>query len=353
MTNFSDRIILLNMAIYGKKQINIREDNKSAVVDILLQQEATMPQLAERLMLSHTALAKVVRELMQKNIVLCSEGKGTGSGRPPKVYEINADCAMTCAVILMQKSIDIYYVDMRGFQVNKRTAENDFSSLSALLADVQEYIGTLKEHPRLKDRVLKYIYIGLPTARFYGMDFCESCREVSRSFSERFPGIRNVVRRNVDYAMVAESKYGVLKNNCRNAVLLNLDEYLCASFLLNGSIYDGDRWMQGYDSAQNFPGLQALRAQAAGGGFGVLERDAAFGAMLEWLGGVLRFMDIGRVVLGGSAKVWGEELLRLVSEKFGGRCRAEFSTMGREVPPPLSGAVWLSTYSTLQDMMLR
>ena len=264
MTNFSDRIILLNMAIYGKKQINIREDNKSAVVDILLQQEATMPQLAERLMLSHTALAKVMHELMQKNIVLCSEGKGTGSGRPPKVYEINADCAMTCAVILMQKSIDIYYVDMRGFQVNKRTAENDFSSLSALLADVQEYIGTLKEHPRLKDRVLKYIYIGLPTARFYGMDFCESCREVSLSFSERFPGIRNVVRRNVDYAMVAESKYGVLKNDCRNAVLLNLDEYLCASFLLNGSIYDGDRWMQGYDSAQNFPGLQALRAQAAG-----------------------------------------------------------------------------------------
>ena len=63
------------MKNYGKKQIDIREDNKSAVIDILLQNDSTMLQMSEVLKLSHTALAKVIKELTQKNIVMLTDVK--------------------------------------------------------------------------------------------------------------------------------------------------------------------------------------------------------------------------------------------------------------------------------------
>jgi len=57
------------MEIYGKKQIDIREDNKSAVIDLLLKSEVTVLELSSALDLSHTAIAKVIKELLQKNVV--------------------------------------------------------------------------------------------------------------------------------------------------------------------------------------------------------------------------------------------------------------------------------------------
>lgn len=68
--------------IYGKKQLDIREDNKSAVINVLLQQESTLPQIAEKLGLSLTALAKVMKELQQKEVVRIVKEETVAYGRP-------------------------------------------------------------------------------------------------------------------------------------------------------------------------------------------------------------------------------------------------------------------------------
>ena len=219
------------MSVYGKKQIDIREDNKSAVIDILLKGEATMLEMSERLKLSHTALAKVIKELTLKNIVQPTEVRGANTGRPPKVYGINGDCAIACAVVISPEKIYVYYLDMRGFQINETSCDNLFADFSSLMNYVTGQVEFLKSHPRLNDKILKCIYIGVPAAGLFGMSYPDTEREVLAACAARFSLQEIVVRRNIDYEMVAETKYGLLKGGDQNAVLVNLDRRLCASFL--------------------------------------------------------------------------------------------------------------------------
>lgn len=358
---FCQAIYNSDMTVYGKKQIDIREDNKSAVIDILLQKESTMLQMSERLKLSHTALAKVIKELTQKNIVQLTEMREVNSGRPPKVYGINGECAIACAVVISVHNIYIYYVDMRGFQINEISCANRFENLDSLLHYVTGQVKALKAHPRLIDKILKYIYVGIPSAQFYGREFFDACGEVEERFRRDFPDLGVIVRRNIDCEMAAETKYGVLKNGEQNAVLLNFDRYVCASFLFNGSIYGGENKMQGYDSRNGFSGLEnisdtpfdSLAARYCGNegeAVGLIEEKTA--DCLRFLGDLLRFLDVNKIVFGGKVKRLGENFLKYVRSLWGARDVC-YSSMGTDVPAALSGAVWLSTYSTLQEVMVR
>lgn len=349
------------MKNYGKKQIDIREDNKSAVIDILLQNDSTMLQMSEVLKLSHTALAKVIKELTQKNIVMLTDVKEVNAGRPPKVYGINSDCAIACAVVLTSSYIKIYYVDMKGFQINECKKENDFSDLDSLLNFVAEKIRSLKAHPRLENKLLKYIYLGIPTAKFYGRTFEFSQQKVFDYMSSNFPEIGIVIHRNIDYETVAEQKYGLLKENISNAMLVNLDNYFSASILLNGSVYSGDTQMQGVNGFNEFAGIENIfdmpfdeiaRGYCAKNEHCILEVRKKLDFVFERLNYILRFLDIGKVVLSGKVKMFGEDFLAYVSNMLQG-CKVKYSIMGKEVPPALSGAVWMSTYATLQDVMVR
>lgn len=348
------------MEICGKKQIDIREDNKSAVIDVLLRREATTSQLTERLKLSHTALAKVLKELMQKNVVFYTEGKAVTSGRPPKIYQINGECAISCAVIVSAREVCVYYIDMRGFQVNKRVFDNDFSSFDLLLRYVKQQILDLKDHPRLREKILKYIYIGLPTADFYGMTYAESSLAASRFFSEQFSDVSNIVYRNIDYEMIAEMKYGVLKNGVSNAVLINLDCYVDVSFLMDGKFFRGDDGMQGY--SDKFPrftsgletGAERIAEAYCRGEQGAVEQvESSMRDTVAWLRNVIEFLNIRNIVLTGNLCKFGKRFFSFLQGYFGEDYKLYYSSMGKDVPASLSGAVWLATYSTLQDIILR
>lgn len=350
-----------DMEIYGKKQIDIREDNKSAVIDILLQQESTMLQMSEQLKLSHTALAKVINELRQKNVVQLTEVRECGAGRPPKVYGVNGNCAITCAVILRQDRIYVYYVDMRGFQINKMDCGNNFSSLGDVLDYAAAQVKSLKQHPRLSDKILKNIYVGIPSADFYGETFASLQQAVFEKFNCCFPQVRTVVKRNVDYEIIAESKYGLLNRGVKNAVLINMDDYVCASFILGGNVYCGDNGMQGYDPFGTFKGFNHLfdgdsdlAAKYRDGDCDAVNKvHSATVDEIKRVGEVLRFLDINEIVLGGAVMTLGERYTEFCRRSFGDDKCVRYSTMGKDVPAALSGAVWQATYSTLQEVMIR
>lgn len=350
----------------GKKQVDIREDNKSAVIDILLKRSATLLHMSEQLKLSHTALAKVIKELMQKNVVCIAEGEQEcetcALGRPPKIYGINGDCAIACAVVLTRERIFIYYFDMRGFQINECVCENTFPTVHELLSFVTSRMTELKVHPRLRERILKYIYVGIPSYDFYGAPFCDLHDTVYGSISAAFPEIGVVVRRNIDYEMIAETKYGGLKDGGKNAVMLNFDSGVCASLLLGGTVYDGDTHMQGLMRNSDFRGLSGVlgsgeqaerfcRAYESGDAVAVSAVSDALCAPLSFLASVLSFLDVSKVIIGGESKHLGDSFLSYVSRAL--NAQASFSEMGRDVPPALAGAVWLSTYTTLQEVMSR
>ncbi|MBE7078965.1 MAG: hypothetical protein E7380_03820 [Clostridiales bacterium] len=350
------------MEISGKKQVNIREDNKSAVIDLLLQEkEATLLQLSTRLNLSHTAMIKVMRELQEKNVVFLKSSETATNGRPPRIYGINGDCAIACAVVVMRKKIFVYYFDMRGFEINQQVIENRFATFEELLQYAKTQVVHLKAHSRLQDRVLKYIHIGIPSGYFYETSFSDLAKTAQSAFEEAFPGIRIVVNRNVDYEMTAEKTYGLLKGGQPNAVLLNFDDFLCASLSFNGNVYNGDSRGQGLYPKEKFGGLNAvleknpqLISQYCAGEkkAAVLIENAMDGA-LEWLSGVLSFLDVREVVISGVAKKLGERFLQYMNERLGGGYILRYSVMGKDVQSALAGAVWLSTYSTLQEIILR
>lgn len=339
MTNSFLIFIINTMEIYGKKQINIREDNKSAVIDVLLQSQATMLDMSERLGLSHTSLAKVIRELMQKNVVQIVNYDTSAFGRPSKVYGINGDCAISCAIVFNEERVYIYYFDMRGFQINEIAFENDCRQLQPLALRVVQEMHRLKQHPRLNEKIIKYIYIGAPSAGLFGYDF-NVCSEVFLcELNKAFPDVHLQVHHNEDYEMIAEKKYGSLKNGEKNVVLVNLGKHISASVMLCGEIYRGDNNLHG-----EFTVPMAFNAE--------YNADNII-PMLKELSCFLSFMDIHEVVLGGDAQKQDKNLLALVKKVLGEKVNVRFSTMGTDVPSSLSGAVWLAVYSTLQELMAR
>lgn len=339
MTNSFIIFIINTMEIYGKKQINIREDNKNAVIDVLLQSQATMLDMSERLGLSHTSLAKVIRELMQKNVVQIVNYDTSAFGRPSKVYGINGDCAISCAIVFNEERVYVYYFDMRGFQINEIAFENDCRQLQPLVLRVVQEMHRLKQHPRLNEKIIKYIYIGAPSAGLFGYDF-NVCSEVFlRELNKAFPDVRLQVRHNEDYEMIAEKKYGSLKNGEKNVVLVNLGKHISASVMLGGEIYRGDNNLHGEFTVPMSPN-------------GEYNADNII-PLLKELSCFLSFMDIHEVVLGGETQKQDKNLLALVKKVLGEKVNVRFSTMGADVPSSLSGAVWLAVYSTLQELMAR
>ncbi len=349
------------MEISGKKQVNIREDNKSAVIHLLLQQEFTLLQMSERLKLSHTALIKVMKELMAKNVVTLKTSDAQTTGRPPKVYSIDGDCAIACSVVITRKKRYVYYFDMRGFQINEHVSDNNFENMDALLQDVLEEVVHLKVHPRLQGRVLKYMHVGLPSGAFLGQDFAHSAEMVTERFKQTFPAVHIKVNRNIDYELIAEKTYGLLKDGRRNAVLLNFDDFTCASFLFDGVVYNGDTRSQGLLPGDTFCGLNALMQEHE-----TLADDYVAGqektktlvhqsmqAVVAQLRTILRFLDIREVVVTGAAKKLGDGFLSYLNESLGGDKIVRFTVMGKNVQAALAGAVWLSTYSTLQEIISR
>ncbi len=349
------------MEISGKKQVNIREDNKSAVIHLLLQQEFTLLQMSERLGLSHTALIKVMKELMAKNVVTLKTSDAQATGRPPKVYSIDGDCAIACAVVITRRKIYVYYFDMRGFQINEHVSDNQFENMDTLLQDVLEEVVRLKVHPRLQGRMLKYIHIGLPSGHFLGQDFAHSAEMMTEQFMQKFSAVHIEVNRNVDYEIIAEKTYGLLKDGQRNAVLLNFDDFVCASFLFDGAVYNGDTRSQGLLTDNVFCGLNALikESETFINDYAVGQEKAktllhkSMETALAQLRTILQFLDIREVVVTGEAKKLGDGFLSYLNESLGGDKIVRFTVMGKNVQAALAGAVWMSTYSTLQEVISR
>jgi len=324
------------MEIYGKKQIDIREDNKSAVIDLLLKSEVTVLELSSALDLSHTAIAKVIKELLQKNVVEVSDNVSPCFGRPPKTYRINRGCAIACAVMIDAQRVHIYYLDMRGFQINSMVVENTFDNADELIAFLADKILSLKSHPRLEDKMWKYIYVGIPTDGICGESYLIVSQKVENVFIQRFRDIQTVVQCNANYQLLAEVKYGALRNAKKNAMLVDFNGAVSAAFLFDGRIYLGEYGCHGYFSGTSNDGEERKNIRA-------IVREIAY---------VIRLLDIHNVIFSGAVKEQ-EWFMPYAKEVLGDDVECAFSMMGKNVPSALSGAVWQATYSTLMKVMLR
>jgi predicted NBD/HSP70 family sugar kinase len=75
--------------------------------------------------------------------------------------------------------------------------------------------------------------------------------------------------------------------------------------------------------------------------------------VLAQLRTALQLLDVKEVVVSGEAKKFGDGFLLYLNEALGGDKIVRFTVMGKNVQAALAGAVWLSTYSTLQEIISR
>ena len=225
----------------GKKQRDIRENNKSLVIDCLLSSEMTTANLEKQLKLSHTALLKVINELKSLNIVRDYDTKHGEKGRPSRVYEINPDCAFAAAICLGEKRIEIFVVDMKGFQVNKYVSFLTFSSEEEFVLFSLNKLDELLKHERTKNKKLSTICISLPFGCINNADFELTKEYVYKSFKNHFINSEIDIKSNNEFWAHAERKYGRLKNFSGGALLCELEGFVSCAFSFNKECYIGKK----------------------------------------------------------------------------------------------------------------
>ena len=158
------------------------------------------------------------------------------------------------------------------------------------------------------------------------------------SFNNAFSDVRILVQHNSDYEMIAEKKYGSLKNGEKNAVLVSFEDVVSASIMIHKEVYFGDGQKHGEFTC----GIKE--------GDGYTEEKIR--SVFKELSYLLSFMDICNVVISGKVKE-REDVLAIAKSVLGEKINVKISLTGQDVPSALSGAVWLAVYSTLQELMQR
>lgn len=230
----------------GKKQRDIREGNKSAVIDCLLNRHMTLPNLGEKLNLSHTSLRKVMSELMNMNIVRIIDMKTGEMGRPSAVYDINPDCGFSAAICFGECRLEIFVLDMKGFEVNKFVIAQDFSSAKELFDFSIAKLKQMNEKGRSCEVGISTVCVSIPFGGIYGKNF-EYCAEYVKVLLDKtFSGTEVIVKNNNDFWAIAESKYGRLDGvTDKGAFLVEVEGGVCCSFYYNGVNYCGQTMQRG------------------------------------------------------------------------------------------------------------
>ena len=136
----SERRILLKSS---NKPVNIKYHNQKLILSLFRQADTlSIAEIAERIKLSKTTIAKVIGEFEAKGLILCA-GKGESTevgGKKPEIFAFNAAFAHVAAMAIRQDQIHGAITDLRGNPLCRREAECgaevDYESALAKLAEM-------------------------------------------------------------------------------------------------------------------------------------------------------------------------------------------------------------------------
>ena len=354
------------MPMIGKKQRDIRNDNKSVIIDSLLRSQLTLADLEQQLKLSHTALGKVMNELLQLNVVRSIGVKAGDMGRPSALYDINPDCGVAAAVCFGVKRLEIFIVDMKGLQINKFVSTDEFSCADEALSFTENTIKTLLKHYRTDGADLSTICVSLPRKGLGASSFEECENSFKNGFSEFFRNTEIIVKSNNDFWAIGESKYGALHHfKNKGALLCEMEGDVGCSLFFNRVNYSGNKIEKG--SINSLLGtdvigmLQSVCGKtweeiATGYRSGDKQTIKSVNDALSPLFGRVAesafLLGVSVVIIGGALSSLGSEFLNAVNRALSARfaAKAVFSEIeGRS--PSCSGAVWCASYTSLKKLL--
>ena len=119
---------------------------------------ATLPELADILEVSIGTVTKEIATLQEKGLVVDTGKIETGSGRKPRLYNLNPEAGYYGGIDLNDKYVSFGLMDMAGTMVRQRTnvaykLENTPASLRTLCDIVRDYMGRI---PQYLDRIKRF-----------------------------------------------------------------------------------------------------------------------------------------------------------------------------------------------------
>ena len=351
----------------GKKQRDIREDNKSVVIDCLLRSQMTLAELEQQLKLSHTALRKVMMELMDLKVVRIIDMKTGEMGRPSALYDIAPDCGCAAAVCLGQKRLEIFIVDMKGFQINKFVSEDNFSNVSEMLLFVREKFNSLLKHKRTEKSGLSTICVSIPFAGVGETPFCECEKQISHDLGECFKSAEIIVKNNNDFWALGENKYGKLHHyHGKSALLCEMEGGVCCSFYYEKVNYCGEKPAYGSFNSIFAGDITADIERAAGESFSAVKEkylkgedravsivNAAALPAIKKIAEISQALCVSLVLLDGRLSDLGNGFLAFASAetaKISPDTLVNYSAL-TDRSPSCAGAVWFASYVSLKKIM--
>ncbi|MBQ9480688.1 MAG: hypothetical protein IJU84_00825 [Clostridia bacterium] len=350
----------------GKKQRDIREDNKSVVIDLLLRSHMTLSDLEKQLGLSHTALRKVVSELMGLNIVRVIDTKTGDTGRPSAVYDINPDCGLAVAVCVGVRRLEIFVVDMKGYEINKFISDRAFANAEEMADFTEKELKVLLGHERARNAVISTVCISIPFRGVGSSSFAESCAKIGEKYGKAFSSAELIIKNNNDFWAIGEEKYGKLHNRKGSAILCEAEGSVCCTFYCEKLSYSGEEYRAGSINGLFDGEICSAAETKLCDGWGNIVRRYRSGAaeaisaidsltvpIFEKIGKAAFMLCVPLIIIDGSFSSLGAgfiERIKDVVNMSGADASVEFSDI-TDRSPSCAGAVWYSSYVSLKKLL--
>ena len=231
-----------------RNQSYLRRKNKKSIIDLLRKKTQSYSDLARELKLSNTAIAKIVDDLIEQNIVYReSDAKGRGGIN----LSINADFGYVIAVDLSRWQISFSAADFGSNILAKRTLDRVCFHKEDI-ARLLEVIRQLMDDENVKGRTLCCIAIASPgkidkeSGKFILNPRFRELGNISLQtiFEQEF-GCMVIVKNDINLALLGEKMYGDVLKDVENALMLHVDVGVGAALLIDGKVYEGTHGFAG------------------------------------------------------------------------------------------------------------
>ncbi len=338
----------------GKNQSYVREYNRRAIINSLLEEDCSATLLAKKHRLSNAAMSSILSDLLSDGYIrkLQVDAKQGCCGRPPVYYTFNAECACIMAILLSNYYVTIVISDTRMKILDSVTIKTDKYDLS-MVCDLVLKAKSLLENSKYKDIPLSSINLSVPgrvnnktgelqlSPQFDESIFSESDGIVGL-FKKQF-GVPVTISNDIWLSCIGEMNCGML-SGVDNGLLIHVDEGIGGALVLGGKMYDGDHGFSGEvglmrssfrgksDALDEFVSMRVLKAYFSEL-YGkkihtadVIELYNTDTTAKEYINetahclgrkikDIVELLDVSTIVLSGRAVEFGQEYLDIINQE--------------------------------------
>ncbi len=234
-----------------QNQSYLRRINQKTILSYLMKERMSCSDIAKKMKLSNTAIAKITEELVKNGILIKNESEAAEVGRRPLMLEINPSAGVVSVINLAKRQIsaDIYDLSGKIIDSQKKEIVNKITKcdIEALAEMLKSSYGQNCGRARLLS-----ICIAAPgkidpvTGNFLiAHRFADACAiNLKKIFSAYFD-CEILIHNDIKLALEGERIYGKTLTGIKNALMLHIGYSVGSALMLGEKIYGGSHGFAG------------------------------------------------------------------------------------------------------------